>query len=267
MSGLREHNRSRLKWWVDADYPNRIQGRIDPETPMDKTKRGGSILLNARSQDRIDAFYKARRLKGQASDEQRRRALTDDYLLGLWLEWLPEQHPLRASAARQVLLSESTAGGMVELERLEKLVKDSADKKLMRKQNKHPVDLISVRQVCELARDAFEKVLEQTIADEFMLEVDEDIRAANRFEAHNQDRTEDARARDENVRERFAVLRGAYHSQPAAVRQLAHEFKRDRETIRSALRRSKLWGIVLPWEVALREAEQREREKREQGAS
>ena len=68
----------RLKWWLDADYPNRIQGRIDPETPMDKTKRGGNVLLKAASQDRVDAFYEARRLKGQASDEQRRRALTDD---------------------------------------------------------------------------------------------------------------------------------------------------------------------------------------------
>lgn len=265
--GLREHNRARLKWWLDADYPNRIQGRIDPETPMDKTKRGGSVLLKAASQDRIDAFYKARRLKGQASDEQRRRALTDDYLLGLWFEWLPEQHPLRASAARQVLLSENAAGGMVELERLEKLVRDSADKKKQKKRLREPVDLISVRQVCELARDAFEKVLDQTVSDGFMLEVDEDIRASNRFEAHNQDRGEDARARDESIRERFAVLRGAYHSQPAAVRQLAHEFKRDRETIRAALRRSKLWGIVLPWEIALREAEEREREKREQDAS
>lgn len=229
---------------------------------MDKSKRGGNVLLKASSQDRIDAFYKARRLKGQASDEERRRALTDDYLLGLWFEWLPEQHPLRASAARQVLLSENTAGGMVELERLEKLVRDSADKKLMRKQNKHPVDLVAVRQVSELARDAFEKVLEQTVHDGFMLEVDEDIRAANRFEAHNQDRTEEARNRDADIRERFAVLRDAYHSQPAAVRQLSHEFDRDRETIRAALRKSRLWRIVLPWEVALKktqDAEERDR--------
>ncbi|QIN79612.1 hypothetical protein GBA65_14990 [Rubrobacter marinus] len=255
--GLREHNGPRLRWWLDADYPNRIQGRIDPETPMDKTKRGGNVLLNARSQDRIDAYYEARRLKGRASDEQRRRALTDDYLLGLWLEWLPEQHPLRASAARQVLLSENAAGGMVELERLEKLVKDSADKKKMKKLLREPVDLVSVRQVCELARDAFEKVLEQTVSDEFMLEVDEDIRASNRLEAHHQDRTEEARNRDGEIRERFAVLRGAYHSQPAAVRQLAAEFKRDRETVRAALRKSALWGVRFPWEMLVDDADRR----------
>jgi hypothetical protein len=246
---LREHNRARLRWWLDADYPNRIQGRIDPETPMDKNKRGGSVLLMARSQDRIDAFYKARRLKGRASDEQRRRALTDDYLLGLWLEWLPEQHPLRASAARQVLLSESAAGGMVELERLEKLVEDSADEKKMRKLLRKPVDLVSVRQVAELARDAFEKVLGQTVADRFMLEVDEDIRAANKLEAHHQDRTEEARNRDAEIRDRFAVLRGAYYSQPAAVRQLAGEFDRSFDTVRAAARKSPLWGAKMPWEI------------------
>lgn len=246
---LRDHNRARLVWFLNGDYPNRIQGRIDPETPMDKAKRGGSVPLKARTLDRIDAFYRARLLKGNASDEERRRALTDDYLLGLWFVWLPEQHPLRASAARQVLLSENTAGGMVELERLERLVKDSADKKKMKKLLREPVDLISVRQVCELARDAFEKVLEQTVDDEFMLEVDEDIRASNRLEAHHQDRTEEARNRDGEIRDRFAVLRGAYHSQPAAVRQLAAEFGRSFDTVRAAARKSPLWGAKMPWEM------------------
>ena len=141
---------------------------------------------------------------------------------------------------------------MVELERLEKLVKDSADKKKLLRE---PVDLVSVRQVCELARDAFEKVLEQTIADGFMLEVDEDIRASNRLEAHHQGRGEDARARDAEVRDRFAALRGAYHSQPAAVRQLAHEFDRDRETVRAALRKSALWGVKFPWEMLVDNAD------------
>lgn len=254
--GLRSHNAARLRWWLDADFPNRIQGRIDPETPMDKNKRGGNVLLKAASQDRIDAFYRARRLKGRASDEERRRALTDDYLLGLWFAWLPEQHPLRASAARQVLLSEHSAGGMVELERLEKLAADSKDEKRAKKELREPVELVAVEQVCELARDAFEKVLDQTVHDGFMLEVDEDIRAANKLEAHHQERGEVAGLRDERVRERFAVLRGKYHSQASAVRQLAAEFDRDRETIRAALRKSPIWGTKFPWEMLLKDADQ-----------
>lgn len=255
--GLRAHNAARIRYWLDSDYPNRIQGRIDPETPMDKNKRGGNVLLKASSQDRVDAFYRARRLKGRASDEERRRALTDDYLLGLWFVWLPEQHPLRASAARQVLLSEHTAGGMVELERLEKLAADSRDEKKAKKALRDPVILVAVEQVCELARDAYEKVLEQTVLDGFMLEVDEDIRAATKLEAHHQERGEVARVRDEHLRERFAVLRGAYHSQPAAVRKLAREFDRSADTVRAAARKSPLWGAKMPWEILKDEYDQK----------
>ena len=189
--GLRRHNSARLRYWLDADYPNRIQGRMPPETVLESRKFEGSVLLKKGAYDRLDDHYKAKLGKDEEGiplserdrDWHQRRSETDDVLLYLTDRYLREKadevpanerarYYLMHRAMRQVCLSENTAGGFVELERLEKLGKNN----------------YTIRTVADFARKAIEEILDELDRRDFRLEVQEDKRARDRYEAMGQDR-------------------------------------------------------------------------------
>lgn len=191
--GLREHNASRLTWWLDYDMPERIQGRMPPDTVLESRKLTGAVLLKKGAVARLDDYYllkhgmdeNGRPLSNQAREWYGRRVETDDVLLYLTDRYLRDKadevpdegstrlrYLLMHRAFRAVCLDEYTAGGMVELERLEKLGK-----------NNH-----TIRTVAGFARAAIEEILDELDRRGFRLEVAEDKRSKDRYEAMVQDR-------------------------------------------------------------------------------
>lgn len=189
--GLREHNASRLSWWLDADYPERIQGRMPPDTVLESRKLEGSVLLKKDALARIDDYYRlkhgldenGRPMSNQAREWYERRFETDNILLYLtdrYLRDLADNVPrenrarfrLMYRAMHAICLNESAAGGMVELERLEKIGK-----------NNH-----TIRTATQFARAAIEEILDELQRRNFRLEVAEDKRSKDRYEAMVQDR-------------------------------------------------------------------------------
>lgn len=188
---LRDHNASRLTWWLDAEYPERIQGRMPPETVLESRKLTGSVLLKKDAVSRIDDYYRlkhgmdenGRPMSNQAREWYERRVQTDDVLLYLTDRYLRDKadtakdedrarYLLMYRAMRSVCLNEYTAGGYVELERLEKLGK-----------NNH-----TIRTVAGFARAAIEEILNELDRRNFRLEVSEDKRSKDRYEAMVQNR-------------------------------------------------------------------------------
>lgn len=191
--GLREHNADRLAWWLDGEFPDRIAGRMPPDTVLESRKLEGSVLLKKDAYNRVDDYYRlkhgvdenGRPLSNHARKWYERRVATDHVLLYLTDRYLrdkadnletPEADRTRLllihRAMRHVCLSESAAGGMVELERLEKLGKHNH----------------TIRTVAGFARAAIEEILDELDRRDFRLEVAEDKRSKDRYEAMVQDR-------------------------------------------------------------------------------
>jgi hypothetical protein len=206
--GIREWNDQRLRWWLDASYPDRIVGRVDPETPMDrKSKREGTDPLKQKSIDRLD-------------DES--LSQSDRVLIRLFFVRLPlEMPPHYYMAAHENLLDPTLAGGYAQLEHLEaragrrsgalsdllkgyenaRKEKDidearKAKEKLERAMN---ADLV-VAEAAKITRAAYEWVLDRLEKMSFWLDVEPSERVKPRELVRDQHRQELARTEFERQR-------------------------------------------------------------------
>jgi hypothetical protein len=164
---------------------------MPPDTVLESRKLTGSVLLKKGAYERIDDHYRLRHgtdeqgrpLSSQSREWYERRVQTDDVLLYLtdrYLRELSENGPedqrakyqLMHRFMRNICLNEYTAGGMVELERLEKLGRHNH----------------TIRTGAGFARAAIEEILDELSRRNFRLEVDEDKKAKDKYQAMCQDR-------------------------------------------------------------------------------
>lgn len=220
----RSHNDRRLRWWLDASYPDRIAGRIDPETPMDrKAKREGSSPLKGKSVARLD---------DPSLSE------TDRKLLAIFFERLPDRlpgHYYRASLTN--LLDPSLAGGYVQLEQLElrvarrpKVLAEAHQRyeKARRSQDQRNLTEaeallqrvtdagIVVEEAARVTRAVYEWVLSELDREGFRL----DVEPAERVKLREQKRDE---SRMEAARAKFIIERKKRSNDAAAVKATAAE--------------------------------------------
>jgi hypothetical protein len=146
---------------------------MSPDTVLESRKLEGAVLLKKGPRNRCERYLEL--LNSDGADEWEKRYIQSDsillYLTDQYLRELYEQsgllkYHLMHSAFRQICLAENTAGGMVELERLEKIGKNNA----------------TIRTVTEFAREAVEEILNELDRREWRLEVDEDHRRKNMYE-------------------------------------------------------------------------------------
>ncbi|MDP9485745.1 MAG: hypothetical protein M3Q49_08185 [Actinomycetota bacterium] len=168
MSDLRRHNDLSLRDWLDSTYPERIAGRVDPETPMSKKmRREARVPLKSGVLRRLDdpSLY--------ASDRQ---------LLEIFFGRLSAQKPYHYYAAALTnLLDPTLAGGYVELERLELLA---------RREGASPI----ITEAARITRAAYEFVLDELECEGFELDVEPADRAKIRELKRDENRIEKARS-------------------------------------------------------------------------
>lgn len=224
MGNLRDDNRQRLTWWFDRDLPDLLPGSKNPEEPMEARKLESRALLKKAAETRVNARYGLEEEPGKpGSVPAREYADTHLYLLDLLFVWLPEHNDFYFRIARHTFASESAAGGgMVELERLERMGESNG----------------TIRSVAQLGRKVFNLLVDKTVEDGRRLFVAKDERARSRREAYHQDRSEAAALRDDDIRVTYErYFRTMPASSPAAIkRRIAKEFGCHIETVREALR-------------------------------
>lgn len=123
MSDRRSHNLDQTRAWLDRHYPDSAPGSPDPDQAPDQNKKGSRVIAKAGAQKRIDSALGGKRpdAKGRMLTVDREIARSDALLTRLLVR--DPEGPYR-SVARFVLLNVNTAGGMVELERIEKIGRD-----------------------------------------------------------------------------------------------------------------------------------------------
>lgn len=109
---LKDENRSAIVRWLNRYYPDMFQGSPDIDQNYDDNKKESRVLLKSGLLDTLDDPLKA---------------ASHALLMHLFFEWLPDTDPEAAQACRFSVLNVNTAGGMVELERWEKLGGDAQE--------------------------------------------------------------------------------------------------------------------------------------------
>lgn len=108
---LKTRNRAAIVRWLNHYLPERFAGSPDPDQLFDDNKKESRALLKVSLLDTID--------------DPLLRA-SDSLLWHLFFDWLPTEDSEAATACRFSLLNPNNAGGMVELERWEKMDHEDA---------------------------------------------------------------------------------------------------------------------------------------------
>lgn len=230
MSNLRLHNLHRVEWWLNRQYPDRIAGRMPPDTVLESRKLEGNVLLKAGAFDRVDDYYMLKSgrdplgapLSEREKDWLERRYDTDVFLLYMTDQYLRERAEdeslgaararwqLMHRASREILLNQYEAGGYVYLERLERLGK-----------NNH-----TIRTAAGFARAVIDEILDECERRSFRLEVEEDKKSRDKYQAMVQDRPSVLDAHDSYRRlaaERDALCASAGLGVEEATQQVAKD--------------------------------------------
>lgn len=112
MADLRRHNRTRIQWWLDGQYPDRFEGSPDPEMPYDGAKPTSRVLV------------KAKQLRNLENPDM---VASDDWLLDAFFVRLPSHSRHRSHACYLTVLNPNAAGGVAYLEALEMVADEGSD--------------------------------------------------------------------------------------------------------------------------------------------
>ena len=112
MADLRHHNGTRIRWWLDGQYPDRFEGSPDPEMPYDGTKPTSRVLV------------KAKQLRNLENPEM---VESDDWLLDAFFVRLPAFSRYRSHACYLTVLNPNVAGGTAYLDAIEMVADQGSD--------------------------------------------------------------------------------------------------------------------------------------------
>jgi hypothetical protein len=180
------------------------------ETVMEARKLEGRVLLKSAAMKRAEDYHRLKRglnaegrpLSDREKEWLARRVESHDLLAYLTDAWLRERsenpyygrdrarYQLMHRASRAILLTEYEAGGYHYLEHLEKLGKHNH----------------TIRTAAGFARQAIEEILDELDRRDFRLEVDQDRKSKDKYEAMVQDRRVLAR-QDDSYRQLAAERR------------------------------------------------------------
>jgi hypothetical protein len=226
----REWNRTRLTWWLNSDHPDRWPGSSDPGQVIEARKLEGRVILRAASLDTVDAHYQAKRMREEGRAVEEDYARSHKVLLYLTDVYMRYAHPHLDRTFKEFFLTEHNAGAVLEIERFERLAKEGA-----------PL----TGPLAEEGRMWMERVLDELERWNYRLWVRKDQRAANRLEAHHQDRTNERVVRDDWIRLKFDRYKEETKWTDAEIRRrLCEDFAPrgkdalDKEVINRALRRT-----------------------------
>lgn len=185
---LRAWNNTRIEWYLNRDWSDRIPGSPNIEEPMQARKLESRVILRAIAYDSVDANRQAK----EGDEEAIRYTLSERMMEHMIYVFMAQNHPALDRHFKEWFLKDNVTGPVIEIERYEKMAKDGA-----------PLAWA----IAERGRWWIERVLDELDSRNFRLFVHKDHRAASLREARHQQEYDVKAIRDAGIRGRFATLK------------------------------------------------------------